>query len=155
DHDNLFFPIFTGKHASAWDDCFSCHPNPSNRKDFTCLECHEHRRSEMDAIHQGIPGYAYQDSECLLCHPTGEKGEFQDHDALFFPIFSGPHNHKWDSCTTCHENASNRQEFTCLNCHVHDQQKMDDKHLGEVDGYAYESNACYDCHPNGKEDDSK
>jgi hypothetical protein len=29
---------------------------------------------------------------------------------------------------------------------------MDDKHLGKVQNYVYDSNACYDCHPNGTED---
>ncbi|RMF67901.1 MAG: hypothetical protein D6743_04160 [Calditrichaeota bacterium] len=150
DHDNLYFPIFSGKHAGTWDDCVICHKTPTDRKQFTCLDCHEHRQSEMDAKHQGIAGYAYQSSECYFCHPDGQKGKFLDHDALYFPIFSGKHRNKWAECATCHIDPNNRQVFTCFNCHEHNQQKMDDKHRG-IRGYVYASTACYDCHPNGKE----
>ncbi|MFQ5641808.1 MAG: hypothetical protein ACE5IR_27855, partial [bacterium] len=118
---------------------------------FTCLDCHEHSQQEMDPKHTGIPGYSYESSQCYFCHPIGEKGEFRDHDNLFFPIFTGAHNpEKWDDCTTCHFNPSNRKLFTCFSCHEHNQAKMDEKHLGKVDGYVYDSIACYECHPDGK-----
>ncbi|MFQ5771870.1 MAG: hypothetical protein ACE5HX_15150, partial [bacterium] len=99
--------------------------------------------------HDGIQGYAYQSTECYICHPDGEKGKFVDHDNLYFPIFSGPHNNKWDSCITCHFEPNNRKMFTCFDCHAHSQDKMDRKHHDEKD-YVYDSNACYDCHPDGK-----
>jgi hypothetical protein len=152
DHDVQFFPIFSGTHAGEWAECLSCHDNPSDRKQFTCLTCHEHAQPEMDATHQGIPGYAYQSTDCLLCHPDGRKGEFADHDAQFFPIFSGKHQGEWKQCVECHNNPADRKEFTCFNCHEHSQARMDDKHLGKVQNYVYDSNACYDCHPNGTED---
>ncbi|MFQ5603738.1 MAG: hypothetical protein ACE5HS_10760 [bacterium] len=151
-HDSQFFPIFSGTHAGEWAECAVCHTVLSNRKEFNCLECHEHRQSEMDLKHTGIPGYAYQSADCYLCHPDGRKGEFLEHDNQFFPIFSGPHRNKWDSCATCHFNPNDRKAFTCFDCHEHNRTKMDDKHLREVKDYVYESNACYDCHPNGKGD---
>ncbi|MFQ5769063.1 MAG: hypothetical protein ACE5HX_00900 [bacterium] len=149
EHDNLYFPIFSGKHTGEWNECIDCHVNPNDRKEFNCLDCHE--QNKMDPKHSGIPGYAYQSTECYFCHPSGEKGEFVDHDNLYFPIFSGPHNNKWDECATCHIDSNNRKLFTCLNCHEHNQDKMDKKHLGKVNGYNYESSACYDCHPDGRE----
>lgn len=153
DHDNLYFPIFTGSHSGTWEECLACHTNPANRKEFTCVECHEHNQTEMNAKHTGIQGYAFQSSECFLCHPTGEKGEFRDHDNLYFPIFSGKHAGEWNECAICHNNPNDRKIFTCLDCHEHSQARMDDKHLGEVNDYVYDSRACYDCHPHGRSED--
>ena len=40
-------------------------------------------------------------------------------------------------------------QFSCFGCHPHsDQAKTDEKHQGET-GYAYDSQACYNCHPRG------
>ena len=107
----------------------------------------------MDSHHQGIPGYVYSSPDCYACHPRGEAGDFKEHDSLYFPIFSGAHAGAWGDCRTCHSTPSNRKEFTCLNCHDHSRERMDDKHLGEVQGYVYDSAACYQCHPNGRVED--
>ncbi len=153
EHDTEFFPIFTGDHAGEWDECATCHTNETNRQEFSCVVCHEHEQPEMDNKHSGITGYVFQSTDCLFCHPDGEKGDFREHDTQFFPIFTGDHAGEWDSCDICHNVPENREIFTCLDCHEHRQSKMDDKHLGEVNDYVYDSNACYECHPNGKEDD--
>ena len=151
EHDSQYFPIYTGTHQNKWDTCKTCHVDPANRKVFTCVDCHEHTQTRMDPVHQGIPGYSFNSLDCYQCHPTGKKGQFRDHDNLYFPIYSGPHKGKWDSCRTCHNVPGNSKIFTCLVCHQHSRSKMDDKHLGKVNGYQYDSNACYNCHPNGKE----
>jgi hypothetical protein len=153
DHD-VFFPIYSGKHNRKWDTCTDCHVVPGNYKVFECTLCHEHLQPEMDSKHQGIPGYIFSSPACYQCHPTGEAGDFGDHDVVFFPVFSGPHNNEWNSCTDCHPNPLNKKEFTCVSCHEHDRARMDDKHLGEVDDYVYSSAACYDCHPNGLKEDN-
>ncbi len=70
DHDRLF-PIHTGRHARVWDSCTDCHPSGVAR--FTCLTCHEHRRSEMDDEHDDVRGYRYESSACLSCHPRGTE----------------------------------------------------------------------------------
>ncbi|MFQ5638095.1 MAG: hypothetical protein ACE5IR_08900, partial [bacterium] len=152
-HDADFFAIFSGAHQSAWQECAECHISPSTFKVVSCIDCHSHEVSKTDAEHSGINGYTYATENCLVCHPTGEKGEFRDHDNLFFPIFSGEHAGKWQECLTCHPNPSDRKEFTCIGCHEHNRTKMDEEHLGEVSGYVYENNACYDCHPDGKSED--
>jgi hypothetical protein len=103
----------------------------------------------MDPKHSGITGYAFDSAQCLFCHPAGEKGDFLEHDALFFPIFSGAHREKWDTCNECHTDPNNRKLFTCFTCHEHNQQEMDSKHRDERD-YVYDSAACYDCHPQGR-----
>lgn len=152
DHDPIF-PIYSGRHKNTWDRCTICHVDPNNRRVFECITCHEHNRTDMDAKHQGIPGYAYVSQECYACHPTGEAGDFGEHDTLFFPIFSGAHRGEWASCTTCHDVPADRKQFTCITCHEHDRTRMDDKHLGEVQDYVYASNACYECHPTGRADE--
>lgn len=149
-HDASFFPIFSGTHKGAWTDCNACHVDPSSKAVFSCVDCHEHSQASTDPKHVGIQGYGFDSAQCYSCHPTGEKGEFRDHDNLYFPIFSGKHRGKWDRCQTCHNVPGNNAAFTCLDCHAHSRAKMDDKHQGEVQGYRYESSACYDCHRNGK-----
>ena len=37
----------------------------------TCLNCHEHSRSEMDDNHNEVSGYVYDSQACLSCHPNG------------------------------------------------------------------------------------
>jgi hypothetical protein len=147
DHDPLF-PIYSGAHRGEWADCSTCHNNPGTFTEFTCLVCHEHRQSEMDATHAGITGYAYTSPDCYFCHPRGEAGDFREHDAQFFPIFSGPHDGEWEQCSTCHTVALDRKVFDCLSCHAHRQTEMDGKH-GSMTGYSYTSSACHDCHPDG------
>lgn len=132
--------------------CSSCHIdgtgepifNPSGQDD--CVACHQ---SDYDREHGGT-GFP---TTCGSCHTNDswDGASFEEHDALAFPIFSGAHRNKWDSCQTCHTTASDFNTFTCFNCHEHDRTRMDDKHK-EESGYVYDSNACYSCHPNGKSD---
>jgi len=74
-----------------------------------------------------------------------------DHDPIF-PIFSGRHNRKWDTCSECHVAPGNFKAFECIFCHKHDQPETDSKHQG-ITGYVYSSPACYDCHPTGEAED--
>ncbi|MDH4351390.1 MAG: hypothetical protein OEW56_09610, partial [Gemmatimonadota bacterium] len=71
----------------------------------------------------------------------------RDHDAQYFPIYSGAHRGRWQDCQTCHIQPDNFQVFSCLSCHA--QGETDSHHRGES-GYRYESSACYQCHPNGR-----
>ena len=93
-------------------------------------------------------------ANCVQCHDEErwEDAIYTEHDALYFPIFSGPHQGRWSSCAECHEVPSDFGVFTCLTCHEHNQADMDDKHSEEQD-YRYESAACLDCHPSGRSED--
>lgn len=71
DHDRLF-PIFSGPHQGEWGSCNDCHTTGSFQA-FSCLGCHEHRRSEMDDEHRRVGGYRYESRACLSCHPTGRE----------------------------------------------------------------------------------
>jgi hypothetical protein len=75
-----------------------------------------------------------------------------DHDGRFFPIYSGKHRGKWQSCADCHVSSGNYKVFECIRCHEHsDRRKVDEKHK-KVSGYQYSSPACYRCHPRGTGD---
>lgn len=147
-HDATYFPIYSGNHAGSWVDCTVCHSNPVQRSQFTCLTCHEHEQPLMDPVHVGMPGYAWESQTCLGCHPSGLKGQFTQHDALYFPIYTSHHAGTWADCNVCHANPATRAEFSCLTCHEHDQALMDPVHQGFT-GYAWQSDNCYSCHPTG------
>jgi len=150
DHDAQSFPIYSGKHANTWDDCTQCHQNQNNRKDFTCLTCHTHTQLATDNAHQGITGYSYASPECLNCHPSGEKGDFANHDAELFPIFSGRHRGKWDQCADCHTQPQNKSFFTCTEgCHKHKVDRMNRIHRNRRT-YAPDGPSCIRCHPRGR-----
>ncbi|MCP4703216.1 MAG: hypothetical protein GY865_01280 [candidate division Zixibacteria bacterium] len=153
DHDAQYFPIFSGMHNSEWSLCTDCHNNSSDRSIYSCIDCHEHNQTDSDNMHGGMSGYQYESATCLSCHPNGTKGQFTGHDPQFFPIFSGKHGGEWSNCETCHTVVGDRTTFSCFECHKHSRAKMDDKHLGKVDGYDYNSDLCYDCHSNGESGD--
>ncbi len=89
---------------------------------------------------------------CEDCHNTNdwEDAEF-DHDSMYFPIYSGRHEGEWDECADCHVVPADYGVFECIFCHEHNQPDTDEEHE-DVGGYVYESQACYNCHPNGEED---
>lgn len=70
-HDALSFPIYSGKHRGEWSSCTDCHTNVSNYKVFSCINCHEHNKTDMDRKHNGEGGYSYNSAACLKCHPRG------------------------------------------------------------------------------------
>jgi hypothetical protein len=109
------------------------------------VACHQ---ADYDDEHQGS-GYP---TDCAACHTSTvwSDGSF-DHDADYFPIFSGNHQGKWSDCATCHTNPGDFSVFSCFGCHVHNQTSMDNKHEGRT-GYVYASSACLSCHPNGSGD---
>ena len=128
--------------------CSSCHVPPSGDLVFTptdqndCIACHQ---ADYDGRHSGS-GFP---TDCLLCHTndTFSGGTFADHDAQFFPIFSGEHAGKWNDCGICHTARPDFTVFTCFNCHG--QANTTDQH-SSVPGFSYESAACLGCHPDGR-----
>jgi hypothetical protein len=53
-------------------DCTICHQG-GNTNTYTCLVCHEHRQTKMDADHSEVGGYSYNSIACYTCHPNGKK----------------------------------------------------------------------------------
>jgi hypothetical protein len=72
-HDQQYFPIYSGKHKNEWSQCVECHTTPNNFTAFSCIACHEHDNpTEMAGHHSGISGYQYNSAACYNCHPNGQ-----------------------------------------------------------------------------------
>ncbi|MCB0686739.1 MAG: hypothetical protein KDC53_09440, partial [Saprospiraceae bacterium] len=127
----------------------ACHTsgNYSNTPN-TCAGCHiDNYNATNNPPHQSS-GFS---TDCASCHSQNDwtPATF-DHDNQFFPIYSGKHKGEWSQCTECHTNAGNYALFSCTNCHEHSNKSQVDNDHSEVNGYQYNSNACYECHPTGK-----
>lgn len=127
--------------------CGACHQgadfsvpwSPAGEND--CYACHA---QDHEQVHPSFP------TTCTQCHTVQTwQGATFDHDPLF-PIFSGRHAGEWNSCQSCHIQQGTFEVFSCLNCHAHRRDRMDDKHE-DVPGYAYESQSCFACHPTGED----
>ena len=146
DHSGTSFPL-TGAHVPL--GCNSCHSdNVYDGKSTACASCHQ---ADYDRTTDPNHRTARFPTDCALCHTTIQwPGARFEHDAQYFPIYSGKHSGKWSRCSDCHTNSNNYAEFSCLGCHPHsDRGKTDGDHQDEP-GYLYESRACYQCHPQGR-----
>ncbi len=131
-----------GAHALA--TCASCHAGGRYRgTPRDCYSCHQADYDRTQIPNHLASGFSTQ---CVTCHSTTAWSPSSwDHDSQFFRINTGKHRGKWSNCTICHPNSASFADFTCFNCHAHDQIKMDDKHQNRP-GYRYDSQACYSCH---------
>lgn len=66
---NRYFPI---PHEGV-RECSSCHLDTSNYSQFSCIDCHEHRKTKMDNEHRGNNRYRWESAACLECHPRGQE----------------------------------------------------------------------------------
>lgn len=115
DHDNQYFPIYSGAHNGKWNQCSECHTTPSNYSQFSCIDCHEHNKPDMDNDHQGVQGYIYSSQDCFSCHPQGKKDGAFNHATSSFPL-TGLHISA--SCTDCHQNGYAGTTSVCSDCHT-------------------------------------
>ncbi|MBT4370477.1 MAG: hypothetical protein HOD18_07990, partial [Candidatus Marinimicrobia bacterium] len=85
-HDNDYFPIFSGEHEDEWTTCTAeCHIIPEDFSQFSCGlngVCHEHNQTDMDDEHDDENDYVYESSACYNCHPNGEEDDDDDDDDL-------------------------------------------------------------------------
>ena len=114
-HDGQYFPIYSGKHQATWTQCTECHTNPANYTEFTCVTCHQN--PETNDQHNGIPGYIYQSTACLACHPTGDADLVFDHNTTQFPLTGA---HTTIDCISCHANGFQGTSTACMDCHLTD-----------------------------------
>lgn len=144
-----FFPLEDGHSGLS---CTECHDNPDySGASPVCSSCHMddfNATNDPDHVASGFP------TDCALCHDNSSSwspATFTNHDAQYFPIFSGNHRNEWDNCTECHTTPGNFALFSCIDCHEHnDQNDLADEH-DDVSGYVFQSTACYQCHPDGDE----
>jgi len=142
--EHAFFPLTDGHKIS----CIECHKTGSYQKiSNECLSCHQKDYSATTKPNHQQTGFS---TSCIECHttcPGWSPSSFKQHDAQYFPIYSGEHKGEWNKCTDCHTTNS-YTSFSCTNCHEHAQSKMDDEHKG-LSGYSYQNISCYGCHPQG------
>jgi hypothetical protein len=146
-HDATAFPL-TGAHRTV--SCTECHTNGTYAgTPQDCFACHE---ADYNATSQPQHTSAGFGIDCATCHDTNQwLGATFDHDATFFPIYSGRHSQAWNDCSDCHVNPSNYAQFECILCHEHSNEAdLADTHRGRSD-YQFLSSACYFCHPDGRE----
>jgi hypothetical protein len=139
-HNSVFNLV--GVHATL--DCAACHRN--NRFDGTprsCVGCHQSDYNATRDPNHAASGFP---TTCDSCHRAADaswgQGRFNH---TWFPL-SGPHNR---ACSECHTTPNDFGRFSCTVCH---ERGETDSHHREENGYRYDSNACYSCHRNGRED---
>jgi len=132
--DHSFFPL-SGGHSGL--TCIRCHTNgtlgsiPSD-----CVSCH------LDD-YNGAPNHVSSgfSQQCEQCHTIQRwQGATFNHR---FPL-TGRHN---VACNECHP-GGNTSTFTCITCHTRGE--TDNDH-DEVRNYRYDSAACLQCHPTGRD----
>ncbi len=138
-HDEQFFPIYSGKHRGEWNECSDCHTNPSNFAVFSCITCHEHNQNDMDDKHQGISGYAYNSEACLACHPDGSEGNAFNHSLSNFPLTG---EHLTIDCQQCHQQGYVGTSTECVSCHQIDYNSTSNPNHQALSL----STNCNDCH---------
>jgi hypothetical protein len=144
-----FFPLTKGHETS---NCAACHTSGLQEPLSTdCYSCHQQNfAAAVNPSHQQ-EGFT---TNCIDCHTTDpgwQPAKFETHDAFYFPIYSGEHRGEWESCTDCHTQPENYLVFSCINCHAHNQNEMDNEHQG-ISGYSYNSLSCFACHPTGNKE---
>lgn len=142
-HDQFY--ALNGAHSDIADDCVACHNGDYNNTPNTCFGCHQDDYNGVDDPNHSALGFS---TECTDCHTEDawEPSTF-DHDGMYFPIFSGEHQGEWDACTDCHTTPGDPKMFSCFKCHL--EGPTNGEHNG-VSGYAYQSNLCLQCHPDGE-----
>lgn len=139
------FPVQTGSpHAEV--KCAECHTTKADYKKYSCIDCHDHPRSQTDTHHAGVSGYAFASANCYRCHPDGKRYPAQ-HE-LFFPIATG--SHAVFACNECHFEPTKLSVYTCTQCHLgsHACESEAARHAA-VSGYTCSESACLTCHRSG------
>jgi len=146
-HQNVSGFAVEGRHKEIL--CTDCHINNQlSGLSLECVGCHQQEyngASEPNHISALFP------TSCEDCHSAkGWEPANWDHDGDYFPIYSGRHKNEWNDCSDCHVTAGNYTHFECIYCHEHRKSETDDEHRNRRN-YVYESQACYNCHPKGRE----
>jgi hypothetical protein len=144
-HDDYY--TLNGAHSSIANECASCHNGDYVTTPNTCAGCH---MDDFNATNDPNHASAQFSTDCATCHneEAWTPATF-DHDAQYFPIYSGSHEGEWNQCNDCHNNPNDYSEFTCISCHTNPQ--TNNEHDG-VSGYVYDNAACLACHPTGSAD---
>ncbi len=137
-HSTVF--ALVGVHAAR--PCTACHVNNVyHGTPRTCVGCHQAQYNATRNPNHQSTGFG---TSCETCHratdASWQQGTFTHNQ---FPR-TGHHN---VACAQCHTTAGNYAVFSCTVCHT---RAETDGHHRNRNGYVYDSNACYSCHPNGR-----
>ena len=136
DHSQIW-PL-AGQHAVI--ECSDCHVNRVFKGTLTeCVACHEE-----PAIHFGLFG-----TDCVNCH-TANAWQPAGLTYHSFPLNHGGEGEI--ACETCH--VASYIEYTCYNCHEHNQAEVEGKHQEEGMSPPEITN-CVECHPTGREEEGE
>ena len=141
-HDDEYFPIYSGSHNGEWSECVECHLNPANYSEFTCITCHG--KSETDDDHNGVGGYVYESGACLACHPTGSEDDNFDHNRTNFPLTGA---HISVDCNSCHTNGFAGTPTDCAACHSMDFEQTTSPDHQQL-GFSMDCASCHTTDPN-------
>jgi hypothetical protein len=140
--------------------CANCHSTNPNWTPVTmnhtgvtgaCSACHMPDYNATTSPDHQIQGYPITCSSSgpFTCHtsttswtPNGFNPS-TTHDSRF------PLAHHNSRCNQCHTTSQVFTAFSCISGGCHGQSNTNSDHQG-VSGYQYNSNACYNCHPNGQ-----
>ncbi len=138
------FPL-TLPHDKA--SCVDCHANGYSNTASDCYACHQKDYEQVQNPNHVQSNYS---KDCLSCHKRETWDDASIDHERFFPIATG--RHSGFQCSECHVVDGNYAAFECIFCHAHNNRaEVDADHRGEAAGYEYNSQACYRCHPRGRE----
>ncbi|MGE5357296.1 MAG: hypothetical protein ACM3PT_13775 [Deltaproteobacteria bacterium] len=147
--DHSFFPL---EKAHDIKDCAECHKsNDYSVISNDCYSCHKSDFENSKSPDHKAAGFSTNCVECHTTDPDWNPAVYSAHDALHFPVYSGKHKGKWESCNECHNVDSDYKKNTCISCHKNPE--TDNEHKN-VPGYQYLDNLCLACHPTGDKDNA-
>ena len=143
-HSTTAFPLL-GAHATQ--TCQRCHGDGVyNGKSTACVSCHQTDYTNTRNPNHIAAGFP---TACETCHRASDTSWSQGtFNHTRFPIASG--RHAGNPCSACHPNPSSYAVFSCTTA-CHPRSETDSHHRGRQ-GYVYDSQACYSCHPTGRGD---
>ncbi len=136
------YPL-VGVHATL--DCLACHADGYPGTPTDCVGCHLDDYNGTDDPDHAAAGFP---TDCEICHnPADNSWDDGDFNHIWFPIDSGAH--VVAECSDCHRTPGTFLEFSCNSGGCHPRGPTGEDH-DEVDGYDWDSDRCYFCHPNGQ-----
>ncbi|MEZ4951391.1 MAG: hypothetical protein R2784_18685 [Saprospiraceae bacterium] len=104
-----FFPLTKGHDIN---DCARCHiDNNFSNLSTDCISCHQNDFDNTSNPNHSGAGFSVNCNNCHTTDPGWSPAQYTDHDATFFPIYSGEHAGVWNSCAECHTDPNDYGSF--------------------------------------------
>ncbi len=130
------FPLTQG-HATP--TCADCHIGGNYTTTSTaCYSCHTTDYNNTTNPNHSALAFSTICTQCHTTAPGWKPATYTQHDAQFFPIYSGRHKGTWTLCSDCHTNTTNYTLYDCKSCHASAHRSNN-----------YSNTQCYSCHPKG------